>query len=259
MNTDTTTDYLNTIGRAPLLNADQERTASRDELIAHNLRLVVSIAKKYIGRGLSVDDLIQEGNMGLLRAAEKYDPEKARFSTYATWWIKQAIERALLEQARTIRLPVHMGEAIRQLNRARESFDHDPSTTELASALGWSVTKVTRTLEAAFQTPLSLNQTIDRDIGSKRETELGDLIAAPPVDFDGALNRAGLAEALQAVLASLDERARQLLILHHMQGMTLETAGAAFGITRERARQIINQATAQLRAQESWLHTYLEA
>lgn len=120
MTTDPIDEYLNRIGTIPLLTSDQERTASHDELVTANLRLVVSIVKHYLGRGMEMMDLIQEGNIGLMRAAKKYDPDLGyKFSTYATHWIRQAVERAILEKSRTIRLPVHMGDSIRHLNKAR--------------------------------------------------------------------------------------------------------------------------------------------
>lgn len=259
---DTMGVYLDTIGQTPLLSKGQEQTADREQLITANLRLVVSIAKKYIGRGLALDDLVQEGNIGLMRAAQKFDPARGyKFSTYAHWWIKQGIERALLEQGRLIRLPVHMGESISQLNRARntlvERLGHEPSVAELADALDWSADKLQKTLRAAVQLPTSL----EMPIGEKLDNVLGDILPAPAVDYDELVHQSQMADAVRDLLGCLDDRERRVIELRFVHRVTLDQAGAEFGITRERARQIQNEAMLKLRAQarEAQLYHFLEA
>lgn len=253
--------YLHTIGQTPLLSAAEERTANREQLICANLRLVVSIAKKYMRRGMSLDDLIQEGNIGLMRAAQKFKPEMGhKFSTYATWWIKQAITRALADKVRTIRLPVHMDESIQRLNRTRnlmaDTVGRDPSVADLALALDWSVNKTQRVTQAAISAPLSLNL----KTGEDSDNELGEFVPAPAVDFDEAAHQSELAQALKNALSRLDERERQILNLRYRDQLTLEQTGARFGITRERARQIEVEALRKLRhpAYAKGLHQFLE-
>lgn len=259
---DTMAQYLATIGQTPLLSKGQEQTADRDQLITANLRLVVSIAKKYVKRGLSLDDLIQEGNIGLMRAAGKFDPAMGyKFSTYAHWWIKQGIERALLEQARLIRLPVHMGESISQLNRARntlvERLGHEPSVAQLGEALGWSADKMQKTLRAAVQLPTSL----EMPIGEKLDNVLGDILPAPAVDYDEIVQQAQLADAVRDLLACLTERERHVIEMRFVHRVTLEEIGAQINLTRERVRQIQKEAMLKLRAQarEAQLYHFLEA
>lgn len=255
MTFDTTQTYLDAIGRIPLLTAEQERTASRDLLIESNLRLVVSIAKKYVGRGLDMMDLIQEGNIGLARAADKFDPARGnRFSTYATWWVRQGMTRALAEQSRTIRLPVHMAEALHLLNKARADFDHDPTIDELAAHLGWSVLRVERTIAAAT-TPMSLNT----PVGDKLNHELQDLIAGPMPAYGARVEHDQLAQALAEAVEALPERERSILRLRYHDQMTLEEAGKLHNITRERCRQLERDALRTLRTDESWLHSFLES
>jgi RNA polymerase primary sigma factor len=251
--------YLHEIGQYPLLSAAEELTATPEQLIQHNLRLVVSIAKKYQGLGLSMLDLIQEGNIGLIRAAQKFDPNRARFSTVATWWIRQAVTRAIKDSGRLIRVPVHMGEKISQLKRAADGFDHTPTVAELADYLGWSEKLVEHTIEAARTTPLSLAT----PAGEKQDAVLQDFIPAPPTDFDEGVIANERVEAVERLLETLTERERQIITARYLGGRkeTLSTVGEAFNLTRERIRQIERDALIQLRtlASEQRLYSYLEA
>jgi RNA polymerase primary sigma factor len=238
--------------RAPLLRAVREGQVAREHLIQANLRLVVSIAKKYLGRGMSFLDLIQEGNIGLMRAAEKFDYHRGfKFSTYATWWIRQAITRAIADQSRTIRLPVHVGETInrvmRTTNRLQQSMEHDPTPDEVASELGIPAEKVRRVLEASRQT-ISL----ESPVGAEGDSVLGDFIedkrgAAP---LESAAQHI-LREQIEIALQKLPERERRIIQLryglHDGQYRTLEEVGREFGITRERIRQIEARVLRKLR------------
>jgi RNA polymerase sigma factor (sigma-70 family) len=238
--------------RVPLDRLVNEGDEARQALIQANLRLVVSIAKKYTSNGLTMMDLVQEGNIGLMRAVEKFDYTKGhKFSTYATWWIRQAITRSIADQSRTIRLPVHMGEAISQVKRVahklQQTMQREPTPEEIAEVMVMSHTKVRRTLEASMQ-PLSL----EMPVGQEGEGRMGDFIEdehiAGPVEGAKQLM---LRHELEKGLASLPERERKILELRYGfsdgQARTLEEVGENFGITRERIRQIEAVALRKLR------------
>ncbi len=254
--------YLKEIGKVPLLTQPQEvslaqRMEKGDEeakrrLIEANLRLVVSIAKKYVGRGMLFLDLIQEGNLGLIRAVEKFDWRKGyKFSTYATWWIRQAITRALADQARTIRIPVHMVETINKLVRVSrqllQELGREPNPEEIAEAMGLPVERV-REINKIAQEPISL----ETPIGEEEDSHLGDFIedhdALAPAE---AASFTMLKEQLDGVLETLTPRERKVLKLRFGlddgRPRTLEEVGREFGVTRERIRQIEAKALRKLR------------
>jgi RNA polymerase primary sigma factor len=281
--------YLSRIGRVPLLNAEQEVDLAKriegglcaserlarteglsammrhdldwvcrdgvrawDQLLEANLRLVVSIAKRYAGNGMAFLDLIQEGNLGLIRAVQKFDYVKGyKFSTYATWWIRQAISRALADQARTIRIPVHMVEVINRLARMErellQGLGRDPTPVELARQMDMTVEKLTEVQQYA-RAPISLDQTI----GEEGETEFGDLIEdSEAVTATEAVSFWLLQDQLKQVLRTLSEREAGVIRLRFGltdgRPRTLDEIGQVYGVTRERIRQIESKTMSKLR------------
>ena len=254
--------YLKEIGRVPLLTADEEIALARrmeagDESARHrleeaNLRLVVSIAKRYVGRGMLFLDLIQEGNLGLLKAVEKFDYSKGyKFSTYATWWIRQAITRAIADQARTIRIPVHMVETINKYIRISrqllQDLGRDPTAEEVAKEMGLSTLRVREIMKIA-QEPVSL----ETPIGEEEDSHLGDFIedeaALDPADAASVmLLKEQITEVLQTLAPREAEVLRLRFGLEDGRSRTLEEVGQSFGVTRERIRQIEAKALRKLR------------
>jgi RNA polymerase primary sigma factor len=268
--------YLREIGKIPLLTSEQElalaqrvvagEKKAKDEMAEANMRLVVSIAKRYVGRGLDLLDLIQEGNTGLLRAVEKFDPDRGfKFSTYATWWIRQAITRAIADQARTIRIPVHMVETINKLLRTQrrltQELNREPTNEEIAAAMEMDVDKVEHIMKIK-QDISSLDASVRDD---EEDSVLGDFIededTKTPTE---SASEQLLKEQVKQILSTLTEREQKILKLRFGledgKSHTLEEVGQEFSVTRERIRQIEAKALAKLRKHKDTrkLHEYLQ-
>lgn len=269
--------YLREIGKIPLLTAEEEmdlalrvvkgEKKAKDKMVEANMRLVVSIAKRYSGRGLDFLDLIQEGNTGLLRAVEKFDPDKGfKFSTYATWWIRQAITRAIADQARTIRIPVHMVETINKVLRASrkltQELNREPTTEEIAEEMDMDAEKIEYIMKIK-QDIASLDASVGRD-GDDEDSVLGDFVedeerTSPE---DSAASQL-LKEQIAMIISDLSDREQKIIKLRFGIGggrpHTLEEVGAEFSVTRERIRQIEAKALSKLRKHKDTkkLHEYL--
>ena len=269
--------YLREIGKIPLLSPEEEADLAqrvmegdkkaKDKMVEANMRLVVSIAKRYSGRGLDFLDLIQEGNTGLLRAVEKFDPEKGfKFSTYATWWIRQAITRAIADQARTIRIPVHMVETInkvmRTMRRMTQELNREPTNEELAKEMGMEVEKIEYVMRIK-QDIASLDASVGRE-GDDEDSVLGDFVEDEERDSpeDSTANQI-LKEQIAEIISTLSDREQKIVKLRFGIGggrpHTLEEVGAEFSVTRERIRQIEAKALSKLRKHKETkkLHDYL--
>jgi RNA polymerase nonessential primary-like sigma factor len=272
---DTLTLYLRDVRRTSLFTPQEEFEtatraragdfAARQSMIEHNLRLVVSIAKAYLGRGVPLSDLIEEGNLGLMHAIDKFEPERGfRFSTYATWWIRQAVERAVMNQGRVIRLPVHVVRELQQVLRARRTLENDPAfgasrkgvdgegvrVEDVAALLGRNVQEVAQLLAMA-ETPKSLDAVVDR---SDDEHTLGDFMADElAVDPTGITQNHEVERLLASWIETLSNREKEVLEgrfgLHQREPETLEVLSDRLGLTRERVRQIQNEALTKLKRQ----------
>jgi RNA polymerase primary sigma factor len=269
--------YLREIGKIPLLNSEEELALAKrvvagdkkakDKMAEANMRLVVSIAKRYSGRGLDFLDLIQEGNTGLLRAVEKFDPDKGfKFSTYATWWIRQAITRAIADQARTIRIPVHMVETINKLLRTQrrmtQELNREPTIEELGIELEMEPAKVEYVIKIK-QDISSLDAGVGRD-GEEEDSVLGDFIEdGDSITPEESATSQLLKEQVQSILSTLSDREQKIVKMRFGLGggksHTLEEVGREFAVTRERIRQIEAKALAKLRKHKDAkkLHEYL--
>ena len=274
--------YLREIGKIPLLTADEEfelaqkiingtekeKKKAKDKMAESNMRLVVSIAKRYSGRGLDFLDLIQEGNTGLLRAVEKFDPDKGfKFSTYATWWIRHAITRAIADQARTIRIPVHMVETINKVLRTQrrltQELNREPTTDEIAKAMGMEPEKIEYVMKIK-QDIASLDASVGRD-GEDDDSSLGDFIEDEDrVSPEDSAATQLLKEQIASILQTLTDREQKIIKMRFGIGggksHTLEEVGAEFSVTRERIRQIEAKALTKLRKNKDTkkLHEYLK-
>ena len=269
--------YLREIGKIPLLSPEEEselankivkgNKKAKDKMVESNMRLVVSIAKRYVGRGLDFLDLIQEGNTGLMRAVEKFDPEKGfKFSTYATWWVRQAITRAIADQARTIRIPVHMVETINKVLRTTRKLtaelNREPTNEEIAEALDMEPDKVDYVMRIK-QDIASLDASVGRE-GDDEDSVLGDFVEDEERDSpeESAANQI-LKEQLSEIISTLTDREQKIIKLRFGIGggrpHTLEEVGSEFDVTRERIRQIEAKALAKLRKNKETkkLHEYL--
>lgn len=274
--------YLREIGKIPLLTSEEEfelaqkiingtekeKKKAKDKMAESNMRLVVSIAKRYSGRGLDFLDLIQEGNTGLLRAVEKFDPDKGfKFSTYATWWIRQAITRAIADQARTIRIPVHMVETINKVLRTQrrltQELNREPTTEEIAKAMGMEPEKIEYVMKIK-QDIASLDASVGRD-GEDDDSSLGDFIEDEDrVSPEDSAATQLLKEQIASILQTLTDREQKIIKMRFGIGggksHTLEEVGAEFSVTRERIRQIEAKALTKLRKNKDTkkLHEYLK-